>query len=71
MKYILDKINYNKAFLLEFNNKKVADDFTNDEKLREFAKNYYARHVRVFHTIYTPRKWPDPWESVDYDVTKN
>ena len=21
--------------------------------------------MQGFHTIYTPRKWPDPWESVD------
>lgn len=75
LEHILDKIDLNKLHRLEFHNKKIINEITNDEMLINFAKKYDTNHVKVEQLTYTPEFGSNPlWKSVVeilYDVRKN
>ena len=72
IEYVIDKIDYNKISNLEFNNKKIANEFTDDKMLVDFVKKYNdANWLTVIQTVYNDISLCKSVDEILLDVTKN
>lgn len=72
IEYVIDKIDYHKISNFEFNNKKIANEFTDDKMLIDFAKKYNdANRLTVIQTVYNDISLYESVDEILLDVTKN